>query len=196
MSNINNLTSKIVKDSEDKKRVILSEAEEKKNKIIAKKQEKAASEEKIIIEKAETEAISREERIISSAELQARNEKLKSKQIVISEVFETTIKELCNVSSEDFRGFVKAVILNSDFSGSQNLILNEQGKKMIDFDFISELNREIGSKGNITLSDKTGNFKGGFVLEKDGIEMNNTFEALVNSLKDEMGLEVARVLFS
>ncbi|AOR24206.1 V-type ATP synthase subunit E [Clostridium taeniosporum] len=196
MSNINNLTSKIVKDSEDKKRIILSEAEEKKNRIIAKKQEKAASEEKIIMEKAETEAVSRKERIISSAELQVRNEKLKSKQTVISEVFKTTIEELCNISSDDFRDFVKTVILNTDISGDENLILNEQGKKIIDSDFISELNREIGSKGNITLIDKTGNFKGGFILEKDGIEINNTFEALVNSLKDEMGLEVARVLFS
>ncbi|WP_315082122.1 V-type ATP synthase subunit E family protein [uncultured Clostridium sp.] len=196
MSNINNLTSRIVKDAEDKKRIILSEAEEKKSKIIAKKQEKAASEEKIIMQKAETEAVAREERIISSAQLQARNEKLKSKQAVISEVFKTTTEELCNVSSDDFKSFVKTIILNSNLSGDENLILNEQGKKMIDSDFVAELNREIGSKGNITLIDKTGNFKGGFILEKDGIEINNTFEALVNSLKDEMGLEVARVLFS
>ncbi|KAI3346547.1 V-type ATP synthase subunit E [Clostridium botulinum] len=196
MSNIDNLTSRIIKDAEDKKRIILSEAEEKKSKIIAKKQEKAASEEKIIMEKAETEAVAREERIISSAELQARNEKLKSKQTVISKVFETTIEELCNASSDDFKGFVKTVILNSTLAGDENLILNEQGKKMIDSDFVAELNREIGSKGNITLSDKTGNFKGGFILEKNGIEINNTFEALVSSLKDEMGLEVARVLFS
>ena len=52
------------------------------------------------------------------------------------------------------------------------------------------------TKANISLSNETGNFKGGFVLEKDGIEINNTFEALVNSLRDDLSLEVARVLFS
>ncbi|MBW6409145.1 V-type ATP synthase subunit E [Clostridium weizhouense] len=196
MSNINNLTSKIINDAEDKKRVILSEAEEKKNKIIAKKQEEAASEEKIIIEKAQREAISREERIISSAELQARNEKLKSKQVILNEVFETSIEELCNISSDDLKGFVKSAILNTNICGNQNLILNEKGKKIVDEEFISNINKELGSKGKITLSKETGNFKGGFILEKDGIEINNTFEALVNSLKDELGLEVARVLFS
>ena len=69
MSNINNLTSKIIKDAEDKKEVILSEAEKEKNKILSKKQEEAKAAEKIIIEKAEREAISRKERIISGAKL-------------------------------------------------------------------------------------------------------------------------------
>ncbi|GAA0078320.1 V-type ATP synthase subunit E family protein [Clostridium sp. CTA-5] len=196
MSNINNLTSKIIKDAEDKKVIILSEAEDKKKKIIAKKQEEATSEEKIIIEKAEREAISRQERIISSAELQARNEKLKSKQTILNEVFETSIKELCNISNDDFKEFVKSAILNTNICGDQNLILNDQGKKIVDEDFVSEINKELGSKGKIILSKETRNFKGGFILEKDGIEINNTFEDLVNSLRDELGLEVARVLFS
>lgn len=196
MSNLNNLTSKIMKDAEDKKAVILADAENEKNKILSKKQEEASSIEKSILEKAEREAISRKERIISGAELHARNEKLEAKQKVINAVFETSIEALCNASDEDLKGFVKTVILNSDISGTQNLILNEGGKKVIDAAFVEEINKELGSKANISLSNETGNFKGGFVLEKDGIEINNTFEALVNSLRDDLSLEVARVLFS
>ena len=41
MSNINNLTSKIIKDAEDKKEVILSDAKKEKNKILSKKKEEA-----------------------------------------------------------------------------------------------------------------------------------------------------------
>ena len=37
---------------------------------------------------------------------------------------------------------------------------------------------------------------GGFILEKDGIEINNTFEALVSSLKEELEFEVAKELFN
>lgn len=36
---------------------------------------------------------------------------------------------------------------------------------------------------------------GGFILEKNGIEINNTFEALVGSIKDDLSLEVAKMLF-
>lgn len=195
MSNINNLTSKIMKDAEDKKAVILADAENEKNKIITKKQELAKSAGKTILEKAEREAVSRKERIISGAQLQARNEGLEAKQKVISEVFELSIEALCNLDADDFKKFVKETILNSNVCGNQNLILNDAGKKVINSVLIAEINKELGDKASITLSGETGNFKGGFILEKDGIEINNTFEALVSSLKDDLSLEVAKVLF-
>jgi V/A-type H+-transporting ATPase subunit E len=196
MSNVKNLTSKIIKDAEDKKETILSDAEKEKNKILIKKQEEAKKAEKAIIEKAEIEAISRKERIISSAKLEARNEKLKAKQEVISEIFEMSIESLCNISSEEFKEFVHLTILNSDVLGKQKIILNATGKKIIDSEFLSEVNKELKSKATVTLSEETRNFKGGFILEKDGIEINNTFEALVNSLKDDLGIDVASMLFS
>ena len=196
MSNLSNLTSKIMKDAEDKKAVILADAENEKNKILSKKQEEASAVEKTMLEKAEREAASRKDRIISGAQLEARNEKLEAKQKVISEVFETSVKELSNCSAEDLKGFVKEVILNSDIEGEQNLILNADGKKAIDEDFVAEINKALGKKAVIKIDENTGNFRGGFILEKDGIEINNTFEALVSSLKDDLSLEVARVLFS
>ncbi|MGN0144836.1 MAG: V-type ATP synthase subunit E [Clostridium sp.] len=196
MSNLSNLTSKILKDAEDKKAVILSDAENEKNKILSKKQEEASAVEKTMLEKAEREAASRKERIISGAQLNARNEKLGAKQKVISEVFETSITELSGCSAEDLKGFIKEVILNTNIEGEQNLILNEAGKKVVDEAFIAEINKELGNKAVIKLNENTRDFKGGFILEKDGIEINNTFEALVSSLKDDLSLEVARVLFS
>ena len=196
MSNINNLTSKIIEDAENKKEVILSELKKEKNKILSKKQEEATAAEKIIIEKAEREAVSRKERIISSAKLEARNEKLKAKQEIISEIFETSIEALCNISENDFKEFVRSSILNSDIYGEQKVILNDAGKKIIDEMLLSEINKELGSKASVTLNEETRKFKGGFILEKNGIEINNTFEALVNSVKDDLSQDVVRVLFS
>ncbi|OOM73906.1 V-type proton ATPase subunit E [Clostridium puniceum] len=195
MASINNLTSKIIKDAEDKKEVILSEAEKESKKIIDKKIEEAKAAEKIIIEKAEIEAVSKKERIISNAHLQARNEKLKAKQEVISEIFQSTVEALCSISEDDFKNFVKTAILNSNITGKQKIILNNEGKKIISEAVLLEINKELKSKASVNLSEETGNFKGGFILEKEGIEINNTFEALVNSLKDDLSQEVARELF-
>jgi V/A-type H+-transporting ATPase subunit E len=196
MSNINNLTSKIINDAEEKKALILNEANEKRNSIIAKKQDEAKSEEKMILERAKREAASRKERIVSGAELQARNEKLGAKQKIISNVFENSIEALCNLSDNELRDFVVNTIVNSDICGKQNLILNEAGLKVIDDSVIADINSKLKDKAMITLSDEKRNFKGGFILEKDGIEINNTFEALVSSIKDDLGLEVAQVLFN
>ena len=46
------------------------------------------------------------------------------------------------------------------------------------------------------LSKNPGKFKGGFILENNGIEINSTYEALVSSLRDELEFEVAKVLFN
>ncbi len=75
----------------------------------------------------------------------------------------------------------------------------QKDKKLVHEAFVKSINDEVsakGKKGNIKLSSTVGNFKGGFILEKDGIEINNTFEALVESMKEEMELEVAKALFN
>lgn len=195
MSNISNLTSKILKDAEDKKTSILNDANAERDKIIAKKQEEASAEEKVILERAERDAASRKERIISGAELNSRNAKLAAKQKVINSVFENSVEALCNLSSEELKDFVADSILHSGVEGNQNLILNEAGAKVITTEVIDEINSKLDSKAKITLSSEKRNFKGGFILEKDGIEINNTFEALVSSIKDDLSLEVAQVLF-
>lgn len=195
MASINNLTSKIMSDAEEKKASILTEAGKQKSAIIAKKQSEAEKEEKVILERAKREAATKKERIISGAELTARNEKLGAKQKVIAEVFEKSVEALCNISDAELKDFVVNAVLESNASGDQNLILNERGAKVITSEVVDEINSKLGSKMKVTLSAETGNFKGGFILEKDGIEINNTFEALVNSIKDDLGLEVAQVLF-
>ncbi|WP_024613514.1 V-type ATP synthase subunit E [Clostridium sp. Ade.TY] len=198
MSDVKNLTSKILKDAEERKESILNAANEERAKIIAKKESAAKVEEASMLEKAKIEAKTRQERIVSGAELKARNEKLKAKQEVIDSVFEKSIDELCKMSDEDLKSFIKNMIVNSDIAGDENIILNEKGKSVLDNSLLGEINSELkgkGKKGELKISDELRTFRGGFILEKDGIEINNTFEDLVNSSRDDLEFEVAQVLF-
>ncbi|CUQ07969.1 V-type ATP synthase subunit E [Clostridium baratii] len=199
MSNINNLTSKILSDAEERKESILKEANEEKAKIVSKKEALAKSEEATMVEKAKTEAKTAKERIISGAELKSRNEKLTAKQAVIDKVFENSIEKLCKMSDEEIKEFIKNKIVNADIVGDEAIILNEKGNKLVDANLLKEINSELlakGKKGELTISKEVRNFKGGFILEKDGIEINNTFEDLVNSERDDLEFEVAKVLFN
>lgn len=198
MANISNLTSKILKDAGERKDSILAAAEDEKANIIQKKNNAAKSLVATMLEKAKSEAQSRKERIVSGTLLKARNEILKSKQAVIKEVFEKSIEELCNLNKDEFMAFVKNSILSLDLAGDEKLILNEEGKKIVDEVLVNEINQELtlkGKKGELTIDSQIRDFKGGFILERHGIEINNTFEALVNSLKDDLEFEVARELF-
>lgn len=194
MSNVKNMTSKILKDAEAGKENILAAAEEEKNKILSKKVSSANEIAQEILEKAEVEAKSKKERVISSAKLKVRNNKLAAKQEIMDEVFEKSVDELTKLSKEDFLNFVKNTIVSMNLSGKQTLILNEEGLKFVDTAFIDELNKSVNAQ--ITLSETAGNFKGGFILENNGIEINSTYEALVSSLRDELEFEVAKVLFN
>lgn len=199
MSNINNLTSKILNDAEERKESILKEANEEKAKIVSKKEALAKSEEATMVEKAKTEAKTAKERIISGAELKSRNEKLTAKQAVIDKVFENSIEKLCKMSDQEIKEFIKNKIVNADIVGDETIILNEKGNKLVDANLLKEINSELlakGKKGELTISKEVRNFKGGFILEKDGIEINNTFEDLVNSERDDLEFEVAKVLFN
>ena len=189
MSNVKNITSKILKDAEAGKENILAAAEEEKNKILSKKASSANEIAQEILQKAEADAKSKKERVISSAKLKVRNNKLAAKQEIIDEVFEKSINKLTELSKEQFLNFVKNSILSMNLTGKQTLILNETGLK-----FVDELNKEV--KATIALSKTAGNFKGGFILENNGIEINSTYEALVSSLRDELEFEVAKVLFN
>ena len=194
MSNVKNITSKILKDAEAGKENILTAAEEEKNKILSKKASSANEIAQEILQKAEADAKSKKERVISSAKLKVRNNKLAAKQEIIDEVFEKSINKLTELSKEQFLNFVKNSILSMNLTGKQTLILNETGLKFVDDSFIDELNKE--TKATIALSKTAGNFKGGFILENNGIEINSTYEALVSSLRDELEFEVAKVLFN
>ena len=194
MSNVKNITSKILKDAEAGKEIILAAAEEEKNKILSKKASAANEIAQEILQKAEADAKSKKERVISSAKLKVRNNKLAAKQEIIDEVFEKSINKLTELSKEQFLNFVKNSILSMNLTGKQTLILNETGLKFVDDSFIDELNKE--AKATIALSKTAGNFKGGFILENNGIEINSTYEALVSSLRDELEFEVAKVLFN
>ena len=199
MSNVKNITSKILKDAEAGKENILAAAEEEKNKILSKKASSANEIAQEILEKAEIEAKSKKERVISGAKLKARNEKLAAKQEVIEEVFSKSVETLCKLNDREFVKFIKDSILSLNIDGDETLILNEDGNKIVSKEVVAEINAELkakGLKGEIKISETIGSFRGGFILEKGGVEINNTFESLVDSLKDQLEFEVAKVLFN
>ncbi|NFT03916.1 V-type ATP synthase subunit E [Clostridium sporogenes] len=199
MSSINNLTGKILEEAKVKKEEFIKEAKEDGKKILDKKTAEAKVIEKNTIEKAERESVIRRERILSNAELKVRNEKLQSKQKVIEKVLENSLEKLSSLSKEEYLSYIKERILNLPIDGDEKIIINLKDKLLITEDFINEVNSELvkkGKLGNLSLSDETRDFKAGFILEKNGIEINNSFEALISSMKDELEYEVARVLFN
>lgn len=198
MSKIEHLVNKILEDAEGESKRILEEAEKDKELVVRTKLEEAKKIEKTIIAKAYEEAELKRERMLSTASLRLRNEKLELKQKIIDQVFDEALNDLCSMSKDAFLRYLKSLILKADIKGDEKLILNSYGKNIVDSSFVAELNTELlnmGKVGTLTISEETRNFRGGFILEKNGVEINNTFEALVSSCREELETEVASILF-
>jgi V/A-type H+/Na+-transporting ATPase subunit E len=199
MSNINNLTSKIISEAEGKKNDILKIAHEEEAKIVDKRAAEARVIEEDILNRAKREAETMKERIISGAQHSVRNKKLSAKQQVIERVFERAVETLNNLSEDQYLGFVRNSVLSMELKGEYNLILNEKALNLVTQNFVNELNRDLLShrkEFQLVFTNNPGNFRSGFILERNGIEINNTFDTLLNSLREDLEYEVARVLFS
>ncbi|WP_291584341.1 V-type ATP synthase subunit E [Clostridium sp. UBA6640] len=199
MSNLENLTSKIITDANEKATDIINDAKVKEKELIAKKKDEAEKFAKTIIEKATLEGKNLFDRAVSKSELKVRNEKLVAKQQVIDKVFNEAIKELNNMSSEDYLNYIKNSLKSIKLQGHEEIIVSENDKDKIGEEFIKELNKSIASdveKANIILSKNTRQINGGFILVRSGIEFNYSYDALVNSLRYEIENQVAMMLFN
>lgn len=199
MSNLQHITSKIKNDSEVQRDAILATASENAEIIIKKKESAAKKDAADLLERAKKEAIVKKGRVLSGATLKIRNEKLQVKQEVISSIFDKAKEKLNSMSGDEFKSFVSEKILSSDITGVENIIVNKSGRALLDNEFINEINLKLKSLdkvGQIKISDVDGNFAGGFILENNGIEINYTFESLVDSLRDDMEFEIANIMFN
>ena len=198
MSNLNNITSKIIKDAEEKRDEILNTAKAQGDSIISKEVKKAKSLEVELIEKAKIEAKTRENRVISNAKLSVRNNELKAKQDIIGKVFERAVERLNSLSTLEYKEYVLNTLNSLDLDGTETIIINEKDKDVINNEFLSNVNKKLiseGKKGEISVK-LNGKFSGGFVLDKNGIQINNTFESLVKSLRSDLELDVSKILFN
>lgn len=195
MSNLDNLTSKIIEDAKKNADNIIAEAKEKESQIIEKKKKEAEKSAQNVIEKAKLEGKNLFDRAISKTELKVRNEKLVAKQTVINKVFSEAVKELNAMNKEQFLSYVKDQIKSLPISGEQNIIVASKDKEKITSEFLNELNKELKNV-KIILSEETREINGGFILSKDGIEINCSFADVIDSLRYDLENEVANMLFN
>ncbi len=199
MSNLENLTSKIIGDAKIKADAILKEAKGNEILTIESKVKEAEVLKRQMLEKAKTEANTLKQRIISNAQLTARNEKLVAMQKVIDNVFAEALGKLSAINQEEYLELVKRYLLSMPIAGDEEIILPGKYISVISDWYLEEINTELkalGKIGEIKLSSDSRNIQSGFIVLKNGIEINNTFESLINSLRNELESEIVTKLFN
>lgn len=182
MAGLENILNKIIKDAEEKAKLIIKEAEEKENTIIEDRKEDGRFLANKIgrIAKRERENIFKRSK--SSEELKARDKILSEKNRIIDEVLEKVVKELENLSEDDFVRFLKNNLGDEKLKGGTIDI----PKKYRDAVEKSDLGFKISDK----------DIESGFVLNKDNLLYNGDFRSLVRSEREDLEKYLAEELFS
>lgn len=199
MSNLDNLSAKIIEDASIKAETILKEASDNGKLMVENKIKKAELLKDQMMEKSKIEAITVKQRIISNNQLAVRNEKIVAKQKMIDKVFVEALEKLLAIKDEEYLELVKKYLLSMPIVGNEEIILPGKYINLVTEEYLSEINialLALGKTGEIKVSSEMRDIKSGFIVIKNGIEINNTFESLVNSLRDELESEIVKELFN
>ena len=183
MSNLDNLTSKIITDAKSKADGIIKDAEEKAKQKYDLEIKKAIAKKQTLLENARRECELLSDRIKSSANLKARNEKLKAKQTIINKVIDKLKAKLVNMNESDYINYLNQNIDKSSIAGKELIVKKE---------FVEKVKKEFP-----TAKVKKNEFvTSGFVIEENGVQENYTFEVKLDFMRDELEVEISKLLFS
>jgi V/A-type H+-transporting ATPase subunit E len=190
--NIDALIGKVTDDARKKAENVIKDAESNARKSIELKLEQARAQSVVIIKNAQTDAASEKERIIAGASLAARDKKLRRKRAIIEKTLELAALSLKKLPDERYEAFLTRYLLKLPLEGGETIVIPERHNVNIDA-VRAALKPKIGDK-DISF-EKAAGLSGGFMLLEDGVENNNTYEALIDYYREELETIIAENLF-
>ena len=183
MSNLENLTRKILDEAKSQASVIDEESKRVNDSIIDSKIREAEEEKRRILNRAKSDAALLNERTISNAELKARNEKLKAKQKIIDRVFNIAKERLDNLNEDRYISYIKSTLKKLELEGEQTIIVPKRMQAKV---------KGLGLRPKVSGDEAV---ESGFLIKGKGTTLNYTFDSLIEHYRDELETEIAQSLF-
>lgn len=178
---------------------IRQEADKEKGELIKRAQEEAAKIKDKILKRLEKEGEEKKREKLIRARSEERKKILALKRELMDETFRQAEQIFNNLDRKEYFNLLKASLLSSIDSASEKIMISSRDKELIEESFIRELKKELkekGKEGKLRFSPTLGEKERGFILKKEGMQVNCTFSSLFSFLKDELEIEVAKRLFN
>lgn len=186
MNNEQKIIDKIISDAKSEAEKIVKNA-----KLSADKELKAAQE-KVDKQLAAYKALSQAEaekaasKELSGADMTAKKMILSKKQECLENVIQEAKEKLLNLSGDEYIKVIENMLDNVDKEKGQEIVLSFKDKDTL---------KDTVSKKGFKVSERTGNFKGGFIVTSGDIEYNYSFESIINVERENIEQLAAQILF-
>lgn len=186
------ITDKIEKDAKAEAERILAKAREDEAKI----KSEADAEVKKLEDASQSRFDKERPEIFRRREIVARLDinklKLGSQRRLINDVFDGALANLRSLDRNKYLALCTGLLKKAVKSGSE-VIEFSRDEKYLDRSWVEHFNKEHDTE--ITVSDKKGDFSGGFVLSDGRIDINCSWEMLIQSAREQMETKVVKRLF-
>lgn len=199
MEGIEKIKAKILEDAQNEADTIINSAKQEAERILAEAHKAAERESRDVLAKADAEAGEARRKIMAMAELDMRKGLLAVKQEMVDAAFDAALRHLKSLEDEEFEKVIGAMLEKAVVTGAEEIIVSPEDSRRFTPEFLEKVNQQLtrrrGEKAMLKLSGETRNISGGFILKGEGLEINNSFDAIIRMERDEIESEIARILF-
>mgnify|MGYP000955150061 CR=1 FL=1 len=139
--------------------------------------------------KEEPEVLKRREIV---AELDAKKADLGVRQDLVSESFAASLRQMAEMPRDKYVAFANALLKKAVRTKSE-VVLVGKGEKYLDKAWLDGFNS--ANQTSLTLSSERLPIAGGFVLKDDRIDINCSWDMLLEDIRSEIESEVVKKLF-
>ena len=198
MNGIEKITARIQAEA-DAANAAARESAEQEAAVILEEYRKAADEEFAgLLAAAEEAAASQKEQLASAARLEASKQLLITKQELLARAFEQAVGELKALPKERYLALLTRLIVSASRTGKECVLLNAADREAYGAQAVAAANEALTAEGKtagLTLSDDVCDIDGGALLREGRIEVNASLSSLLETQREELSAEAARILF-
>lgn len=195
---LDNIIERIMNDAREEAEETREKARREADRIRSEAREKGREEYDRRMKAARRSAEQERDRKTAMASLEARNSVLEEKQSLIQQVFEEAVSRITGMPVEEYEDLLARQLMKVVGEEGGELILSPRDRERLGRRVVEKANESLeraGSGGRLELADETRNISGGFILRSGGIEINNSLESQIGSLREELEPSVVEELF-
>ena len=186
---------KIMEDARKKVEEIENQSKEEVERIFAGAMDRVSEIEGRAKTEAEVRGRAEKERLLALAKVEMRKSLLSLKQKLSEEVFEKALESL--VSKKGYQDWMMDLFQHAVEKGDEEVLIGN-GERVMNEEFIRNVNEKIqqnGRIGKLRLATERREIKGGFILRRKRVEINVSLDTLLDLKRDELEVEVGKILF-
>lgn len=196
MAGLDKIIERIAQDSAAKCDGIIFDAQSEASKIKDAAARQAEEEKAAVVEAAGREAKALVDMAESGSELETRKLLLGARVEIINKAIDVAYQKLGAMPDDEYFAALYALARKNSQSGEGVMYLSQKDLGRMPADFDRKINDGLSDGSRITVSKEPANISDGFILVYGDIEINCTFEALIEDSRDAIKDELYSIIFA